>query len=216
MSKYKSGKIYTIRYKQDNDLVYVGSTTQELCRRMINHRYDCRNERCKNMILYKTINEKSNGCWDDWYIELYEDFPCERREQLLKREGEIIREIGTLNQIVSGRTHKEYFEENKEKVKQYQKKYKEKNQENIKEKNKIYSEKTKDQKKQYCIDNKEKIYEQRKKYREQHKEEIKEKKREAYLKNKERIIERVKSNYERNKDKILQYHKEYYKKKIRI
>ena len=41
------------------------------------------------------------GTWDDWYIELYEDFPCERRKQLLEREGEIIRKIGTLKQDVA-------------------------------------------------------------------------------------------------------------------
>ncbi len=67
------------------------------------------------MLLYKTIKEKSDGCWDNWYIELYEDFPCERREQLLKREGEIIREIGTLNQLIEGRKYKEYV--NKTKIK---------------------------------------------------------------------------------------------------
>jgi hypothetical protein len=39
---------------------------------------------------------------------LYEDFPCERREQLLKREGENIREKGTLNQVVAGRAIEEY------------------------------------------------------------------------------------------------------------
>ncbi len=87
MTKYNTGKIYTIRYKLDNNLVYVGSTVQDLCGRMKSHRYDCRNERCKNMLLYKTIKEKSDDCWDNWYIELYEDFPCERREQLLKPEG---------------------------------------------------------------------------------------------------------------------------------
>jgi len=45
---------------------------------------------------------------NDWYIELYEDFPTERKEQLNKREGVIIREIGTLNKNIAGRT-KEIF-----------------------------------------------------------------------------------------------------------
>jgi hypothetical protein len=35
-----------------------------------------------------------NEDWDNWYIELYEVCPCENREQLCKREGEIIRLIG--------------------------------------------------------------------------------------------------------------------------
>ena len=45
---------------------------------------------------------------NDWYIEFYEDFPTERKEQLNKREGVIIREIGTLNKNIAGRT-KEIF-----------------------------------------------------------------------------------------------------------
>ena len=213
MPKYNLSKIYTIRYKHDNDLVYVGSTTLNLCRRLCSHRYDSRNERCKNMILYKTIQEKSSGCWDDWYIELYEDFPCERREQLLKREGEIIREIGTLNQVVAGRTNEEYCKESVEKIKERRKKYTDQNKEKIKEKSKVYAENNKEKKKAYREENKEKIKEHSKIYREEHKEEIKEKKRQEYLKNKEKIIERVKNNYNKNKERILEYHKQYYKNK---
>jgi hypothetical protein len=56
--------------------------------------------------------------FDSFYIELYENFNCDNIEQLLKREGEVIREIGNLNKIISGRTTKEYkkqyYNENKE------------------------------------------------------------------------------------------------------
>jgi hypothetical protein len=38
--------------------------------------------------------------WDDWYIELYEDFAHERMEQLLKREDDVIREIGALKKQI--------------------------------------------------------------------------------------------------------------------
>jgi hypothetical protein len=44
----------------------------------------------------------------DWYIELYEDYICERKEQLTQREGQVIREIGTLNKLIAGRTKQEY------------------------------------------------------------------------------------------------------------
>ncbi len=44
----------------------------------------------------------------DWYIEKWK-FPCENKEQLNKREeGEMIREIGTVNKQIAGRTYKEY------------------------------------------------------------------------------------------------------------
>jgi hypothetical protein len=39
---------------------------------------------------------------DYWYIELNEDCPCERKEQLTQREGQVIREIGTLNKRIKG------------------------------------------------------------------------------------------------------------------
>ena len=37
--------------------------------------------------------------WTEWYIELYENYPCANIEEILKRENEVIREIGTLNTI---------------------------------------------------------------------------------------------------------------------
>ena len=35
--KYKNGKIYTIRYKNDDSLIYVGSTIQPLFKRWFEH-----------------------------------------------------------------------------------------------------------------------------------------------------------------------------------
>jgi hypothetical protein len=116
--KYSKSKIYTIRCKSDNSLVYVGSTIETLSQRFARHKRVCFNEKERgySMILYQSIREKG---WENFYIELYEDFPCERKEQLNKREGEIIREIGTLNSKISGRTKqeglKDYYQLNKEK-----------------------------------------------------------------------------------------------------
>ncbi len=54
---------------------------------------------------------------------LFEDFPTDRKEQLNKREGEVISEIATLNKNIAGREYKgyqkEYFENNKDKIKEY-------------------------------------------------------------------------------------------------
>ena len=72
----------------------------------------------------KKIRESSI---DNFYIELYENIICENREQLTKREGEVIRQIGTLNIKIAGRTRKEYRENNKDKIKEYR----EKNQDKI-------------------------------------------------------------------------------------
>ena len=136
---------------------------------------------------------------NDWYIELYEDFSCERKEQLNKREGEIIRDIGTLNKNIAGRTHKEYREDNKEQRKEYLEGYYLKNKEKIKEYSKDSYKDNKDQiniiHKEYYINNKDKIKEQSKEYREVNKEKIKEY-REA---NKEKANENAKKYYLKKK-----------------
>ena len=51
-----------------------------------------------------------------FYIELYELFKCNTKEELNKREGEIIRQIGTLNMVIPGRKQKEYYNDNKGKI----------------------------------------------------------------------------------------------------
>ncbi len=109
--KYKNGKIYTIRCKNDDSLIYVGSTVQPLFKRWYTHKNNLNNEKCNNFLLYKKMRETNI---EDWYIELYEEFSCENKEQLNKREGQIIREIGTLNKQIAGRTSKEYIEDNKD------------------------------------------------------------------------------------------------------
>ena len=113
--KYKNGKIYTIRHKNDDSLIYVGSTIQPLFKRWYEHKSNVNNETHKsyNMLLYHKIRETNI---EDFHIELYENFPCNSKEEWNKREGEIIREIGTLNKQIAGRTPKEYVEDNKDKI----------------------------------------------------------------------------------------------------
>ena len=90
--------------------IYVGSTIESLSRRLARHKNNCYNvkERGYNMLLYKTIRTKE---WDDFYIELYENYSCKSKEELNKREGEIIRQIGTMNVKISGNVidKKEYM-----------------------------------------------------------------------------------------------------------
>lgn len=115
--RYKKGKIYTIRCRYDDTLIYVGSTIQTLCVRMAGHR---RNKTCS---LYQYVN----GDWDNWYIELYEEYPCNNKNILEKREGEVIRLIGSINKCIAGRNKKEYYQDNKEKFAEQNKKYRENN-----------------------------------------------------------------------------------------
>ena len=112
--RYENGKIYTIRCRYDDTLIYVGSTIEKyLSSRMSKHRYSKSCEVCKYI----------NDDWGNWYIELYENYPCKSKQELEKREGEIIRLIGNINKRIAGRTNKEYIEDNKEKHTEYCKKY---------------------------------------------------------------------------------------------
>jgi hypothetical protein len=125
MPDYQRSKIYTIRCRTDDTLIYVGSTTQSLAKRWGGHKVDSNRQGNNNRLIYTTIN----GEFDNWYIELYELYPCNCKEELCKREGEVIRLMGTLNKDIAGRTQQEWTADNKEKVMGYNKKYRENNRE---------------------------------------------------------------------------------------
>ncbi len=57
--KYKNGKMYTIRYKNDDSLIYVGSTVQPLFKRWHQHKKNSINEKSikYNYPLYKKIRD---------------------------------------------------------------------------------------------------------------------------------------------------------------
>jgi len=62
------------------------------------------------------------------YIELIEKFPCKDKEELLRREGEVIRAtLNTVNKQLPGRTHKEYRDNNRVEKKQYDEIYHQEN-----------------------------------------------------------------------------------------
>ena len=69
------------------------------------HRDAIRNTQIKHRLLYTKMNEYGV---ENFFIELIEDYPCESVEQLRKREGEYIIELGTLNKKIEGRSKKEY------------------------------------------------------------------------------------------------------------
>ena len=113
---YNNGKIYSLR-NSINDEIYVGSTTQRLSKRLYIHKRDMKTQKSK---LYDFMN--SLGA-EHFYIELVEDYPCNSKEELERREGQIIRQIATLNQKVAGRTKQEFQEENPDHNKNKYKKY---------------------------------------------------------------------------------------------
>ena len=77
---YKNGRIYKI-INDVNDEIYVGSTTQLLCKRMATHRNNTKLQ--PNRKLYNTMN--SLGI-EHFKIILLENYPCNNREELNSRE----------------------------------------------------------------------------------------------------------------------------------
>lgn len=176
MERYKNGKIYSIRSPSCEEY-YIGSTCMPLAKRFYNHKKD-----------FERYIEGKRGLttsfyiiqFGDAYIELIEEYPCENKNQLERREGEIMRERKDeiVNRLIAGRTPLEYYNDNKERIKEH--------------------------KRQYHEGRKDKVIEYRKNYEEVNKEQIKERKRLYYLANREQKLQK----YQENKDLINQKRRE--------
>ena len=92
-----------------SELVYVGSTAQELHPRWADHKRDCRKDSKANFELYKSMKE--HGV-EHHHITLIEEISVENRPQLNSREGYWIRTLDTykhgLNCRIAGQTVKEW------------------------------------------------------------------------------------------------------------
>ena len=154
MSNYSNGKIYSIRFYDNDKLIYIGSTIQPLAVRFGGHK------RSINSSVFKYIQENYTGDFKCCYIELLETYECNNKNELNKKEGEIIRQYKAdekyivLNKLIAGRSYKEYYkeeqktleqyrEDNKDKIKEYQKQYRQENIDKIKEYKKQYYQKKK-------------------------------------------------------------------------
>jgi hypothetical protein len=178
---YSNSKIYKIS-NDYNDDVYIGSTCDSLTKRFSYHKSHSILSVNANRPLYKLINEIG---FDRFRIQLILNFPCEDKYQLRQKEGEYIRQLGTLNQVIAGRTKQTYREETREKSKEHNKEY-----------NKEYYQKNKEKiihhvTKEYYIQNRESICEYKKKFREENIERLKEKDRLRYNENKNKILEPI-------------------------
>jgi len=120
---YKNGKIYRVICSATGRQ-YIGSTCSTLVKRLYNHK------------------RKYNECMTKDFIEpkifLIEDFPCDRKEQLLSRERFHIESNDCVNKVIPTRTIKEYYEQNKKKIKEDHELWKKKNKLKIKEYHKQY------------------------------------------------------------------------------
>ena len=109
---YSKGKIYAIKSYQ-TEYIYIGSTTQLLSSRLGKHRGDYRDNKgtSKNILQY-----------EDYYIVLIENYPCNNKEELEKRERYYIEQNIKIcvNVRLPTRKQKEYKEANKDKIRDTQ------------------------------------------------------------------------------------------------
>jgi hypothetical protein len=177
MRNYSKGLIYQLRNKEDIDELntYIGSTTN-FRKRKNQHKYDCCNMESSNYNykLYQFIRE--NGGWENWVMEWIEDYPCNSKRELERREGEITKEKQRLNVKIIGRTIKDWYEENKEEINKKKKDYRDKH--------------------------KEIINKQVREYHDKHKEILKIKNKERYQKNKDKIIN-YQIEYRKNNKELI-------------
>jgi len=137
MNKYAEGKIYKLT-NDKTDKIYIGSTVQKLYRRLAKHKME--NNECSSKEIMLLGGSK---------IELIEQYPCNSKIELLEREQYYInlnknicvnavnarRDINYIKiyNDTHKEEHKQYRENNKEKISKYQKEHYEKNREKIRE-----------------------------------------------------------------------------------
>tara|TARA_R110000803_G_scaffold55976_1_gene113074 strand:- start:130 stop:777 length:648 start_codon:yes stop_codon:yes gene_type:complete len=194
MPDYQKAKIYKI-WSPQTEKVYVGATIQTLSMRMTEHRKPTSTTSSSKIII---------GLGDA-KIELLEEYPCNNKMELDKKEGEYIRKLDCVNKIIVGRTKKEYHEDNKEHSVKIQKEYRDNNKENIVEKSKEYYDNNKEiiaeKRKDRYEKNKESVLIKAKIYRDNNKEKAK-----IYKEaNKEKLAEKKKAYREANIEKIREY-----------
>ena len=136
MPDFTKGK----NYKRTNDFnnhIYVGSTCNILTKRFSHHKAIISTEQQRP--LYKLMAEIG---FERFRIELIENYPCKDKYELRQREGHYIREMGTLNLCIAGRTYKEWAanfrKENKEIIKEKGQEYYQQNREIMNQKHQKY------------------------------------------------------------------------------
>lgn len=129
-NRYARGKIYAIKSYLTEE-VYIGSTCEiTLSRRMAQHRSILKRFLRLGVNPITSRHILQHG---DAYIELLENFPCNTKDELHKREGYHIRNSNCVNKYIPGRTPLEYRTDNVELIKQNNKQYRNENAESIKQ-----------------------------------------------------------------------------------
>jgi predicted GIY-YIG superfamily endonuclease len=124
MPNYQNGKIYRIVCNQTG-LQYIGSTTIPLASRLSQHKKLFKDGKSGTSKLVLENN--------DYNIVLIEDYPCDRKEELLKRERYFIETVHCVNIKVPLQSQKEWYEKNKDRLIEQQKIWNNNNKDKLKQ-----------------------------------------------------------------------------------
>jgi len=113
------GRVYKLISQNDNNLVYIGSTTRSLSKRLMEHRSKFKSfKKGGKMVKYSAFKVIESG---DCIIELLESNID--KTNLLQRERYWIEAFKCVNMNIPSRTVKEYHTEHKQQIKEYHKEY---------------------------------------------------------------------------------------------
>jgi hypothetical protein len=141
---YKNGKIYQITDIAYTKM-YIGSTTQPLSKRFSGHKskYNKWKEGLHHKVSIFDIFDEFGI--ENCKIELIEEYECENKSQLERKEGEYIKNNDCVNKRIEGRTKKQYYQDNKDQIAEYKKQYHQDNKVQIIEKAKQFYQDNKEQ-----------------------------------------------------------------------
>jgi len=217
MPNYENSKIYKL-WSPSKNLVYYGSTTETISRRLSKHLTDY--NRYNNKTTTRYVNSFKILECDDYKIELVEDYPCNNRQQLCKKEGDHIKANECVNKCVAGRTAEEYCEDNADKINERRRIWREKNADKVNERDKKWRDenidKVRENAKKWRDDNADKKKEMDKKYRDENIDKINEQRKQYRETNADKIKERNKIYRDANADKIKERRRQKYLKQKEI
>lgn len=171
-NRYSRGKIYKLVNDVDEEF-YVGSTCLPLYKRFAWHKEASKYRQSQ---IYQHFNHIG---WDKVKIILIEEFPCNNKMELLRKE-------------------REYFDKLKPKLNTYRPFITEE------ERKTAFAEYYQE----YRVQNKEHFEQMNKEYRAKNKDKISQTKKEYHQKNKDKIIQYVKEHTRRNITKVKEYRNE--------
>jgi hypothetical protein len=119
---YKNSKIYKITDIAYTKM-YIGSTTQTLSRRFNKHKESYKRWKDGKRNKVSSFDIFDEFGIDNCKIELIEEYECENRIQLERKEGEHIKNNECVNKFIAGRTLKQYYIDHKDNLKEKAKQY---------------------------------------------------------------------------------------------